>query len=131
MSEKEARELLDTVKNLTQTVDELNQTINHLTAENKLLKQKLDRMNELLLIAQRARFGQSSEKRVYVLPDSEQLRIFNEAEQAQDEKAEEPTEKTLVAAHERKKKRTNEELTKELPTKEICLDLSEDQKICS
>jgi len=53
MSEKEARELLDTVKNLTQTVDDL-------TAENKRLKQKLDRMNELLLIAQRARFGQSS-----------------------------------------------------------------------
>lgn len=124
MSEIEAKELLDTVKNQAKTIDDL-------TAENKLLKQKLDRMNELLLIAQRARFGQSSEKRGYVLPDSEQLRIFNEAEQAQDEKSEEPTEKTLVAAHERKKKRTNEELTKELPTKEICIDLPEDQKICS
>ena len=121
MSEKEARELLDTVKNLTQTVDDL-------TAENKRLKQKLERMNELLLNAQRAQFGQSSEKRSYVLPDSEQLRIFNEAEQAQNEKAEEPTEKTLVAAYERKKKRTKEELAKELPTKEICLDLSDEQK---
>ena len=79
MSETEAKELLDTVKKLNKMVDDL-------TAENKLLKQKLDRMNELLLIAQRARFGQSSEKRGCVLPDSEQLRIFNEAEQAQDEK---------------------------------------------
>ena len=100
MSEQEVQELLDTVKNLTQTVDDL-------TAENKRLKQKLERMNELLLNAQRAQFGQSSEKRSYVLPDSEQMRIFNEAEQVQDTKAEEPTEKTLVAAHERKKKRTN------------------------
>jgi hypothetical protein len=91
MSDKEAKELLDTVKNLTQTVDEL-------TAENKRLRQKLERMNELLLNAQRAQFGQSSEKRGYVLPDSEQMRIFNEAEQVQDAKAEEPTDKTLGAA---------------------------------
>ncbi len=40
----------------------------------------------------------TSEKRGYVLPDSEQIRIFNEAEQVQDAKAEEPTDKTLVAA---------------------------------
>ena len=124
MSEQEAKVLLYTVKNLTVANE-------NLTAENKRLKQKLERMNELLLNAQRAQFGQSSEKRSYVLPDSEQLRIFNEAEQAQNEKAEEPTEKTLVAAHERKKKRTKEELAKELPTKEICLDLSDEQKICS
>ena len=44
MSEIEAKELLDTVKKLNKMVDDL-------TAENKLLKQKLDRMNELLLIA--------------------------------------------------------------------------------
>ena len=124
MSEQEAKVLLDTVKNLTVANEDL-------TAENKRLKQKLERMNELLLNAQRAQFGQSSEKRSYVLPDSEQMRIFNEAEQAQDAKAEEPTEKTLVAAHERKKKRTKEELAEELPTKEICLDLSDEQKICS
>ena len=110
MFEKEARELLETVKNLTQTANEL-------TAENARLKQKLERMNELLLNAQRARFGQSSEKRGYTLPESEQLRLFNEAEREQDEKAEEPLEKTLVAAHERKK-RTNAELIKGLPIKE-------------
>ena len=42
MSEQEAKKLLDTVENLTQTVE-------YLTAENKRLKQKLERMNELLL----------------------------------------------------------------------------------
>ncbi len=124
MSDKEAKKLLDTVKNLTQTVDEL-------TAENKRLRQKLERMNELLLNAQRAQFGQSSEKRGYVLPDSEQMRIFNEAEQVQDAKVEEPTEKTLVAAHERKKKRTNKELAENLPTEEVILELPDDQLNCS
>ena len=37
MSEIEAKELLDTVKNQAKMIDDL-------TAENKLLKQKLDRM---------------------------------------------------------------------------------------
>ena len=69
-----------------------------LKKENEDLRRKLERMNELLLNAQRARFGQSSEKRSYVLPDSEQMRIFNEAEAVQDPKAPEPTEGTVVKA---------------------------------
>lgn len=55
-------------------------------------------MNELLLNAQRARFGSSSEKQDYVMPN--QVGIFNEAEVEQDPKAPEPTEeKILVPAH--------------------------------
>ena len=41
----------------------LRDSVQALTAENEELKRKLERMNELLLNAQRARFGQSSEKR--------------------------------------------------------------------
>ena len=52
------------------------------------LRRKLERMNELLLNAQRARFGQSSEKREYVLEDGEQLGLFNEVEA--DQQAKEP-----------------------------------------
>ena len=62
-----------------------------LQAENTALRKevaelhrKLERMNELLLNAQCAQFGQSSETRSYVLPDSEQMCIFNEAEAVQD-----------------------------------------------
>ena len=97
------------------------------------LKQKLEHMNELLLNAQRARFGQSSEKRAYVLPEEmEQLALFNEAEAEQDVKAAEPTEETFtVAAHTRKKKRTVEELAKELPVEEIVLELPAEQRLCS
>ena len=109
-----------TKQELEHKVSALEATNQSLSDENKRLREKLERMNELLLNAQRAQFGQSSEKKKFVLPDSEQLRIFNEAEQFQDVKAEEPSEKTFtVNAHERKAKRTADELTKDLPVKEV------------
>lgn len=40
----------------------LKESVQNLTAENKRLRQKLEHMNELLLNAQRARFGQSQRK---------------------------------------------------------------------
>ena len=82
-------------------------------------------MNEILLNAQRARFGQSSEKKTYVLGE-DQICLFNEAELVQDHKAEEPTEEPFaVKAHTRKKKRTIAELVKNLPVEEIVLQLPE------
>lgn len=89
-------------------------------------------MNELLLNAQWARFGQSSEKRSYVIP--EQLGMFNEAELEQDHKAPEPIEETLtVKEHQRKRKpkRNAEELTDGLLVKEVVLEFSEDEQSCS
>ena len=101
-----------------------------LKQEVEELRRKLERMNELLLNAQRARFGQSSEKRSYVIP--EQLGMFNEAEAEQDHKAPEPTEETLlVTEHKRKPKRTAEELTAGLPVKEVVLEFPEDELSCS
>ena len=50
--------------------------------EIEALKKKLDHMNEILLNAQRARFGQSSEKKSYVL-GKDQICLFNEAEKEQ------------------------------------------------
>lgn len=103
-----------------------------LRQENEQLRSKLERMNELLLNVQRARFGQSSEKRSYVMP--EQLGMFNEAEAEQDHKALEPTEETLtVKEHQRKRKpkRTVGELTAGLPVKEVVLELPEEQLACS
>ena len=108
-----------------------------LQAENEALKkevatlrQKLERMNELLLNAQRARFGQSSEKRTYVLAGGEQLRLFNEVEAVQNPKEAEPTQETLVKAHPRKPKRTIDELTEGLPVEKIVLELSGEEQFC-
>ena len=112
-------------------VAELQTTIRQQQAEIDNLKKKLDHMNEILLNAQRARFGQSSEKKTYVLSE-DQICLFNEAEQVQDHKAEEPTEETFtVKAHARKKKRTIAELAKNLPVEEIILQLPESKLNCS
>lgn len=59
----------------------LEETILKQKTEIAELKRRLERMNEVFANAQRARFGQSSEKNTYVL--QEQLGLFNEAEQEQ------------------------------------------------
>ena len=112
-------------------VAELQTMIQQQQAEIDELKKKLDHMNEILLNAQRARFGQSSEKKTYVL-NEDQLSLFNETELVENHKAEEPTEETFtVKAHARKKKRTIDELTKNLPVEEIILELPESRLSCS
>ena len=94
------------------------------------LKRKLEHMTEVFANAQRARFGQSSEKASYVM-NEDQICLFNEAEKVQDHKAEEPDEETFtVKAHTRKKKRTLEEIMKGLPQEEILLELPAGQLTC-
>lgn len=93
--------------------------------------QRMERMNELLLNAQWARFGRSSEKRDYVMLN--QLGMFNEAETEQDHKAPEPTEDTIVVKeHQRKRKPKciSDELLEGLTVQEVVLVLPEDQQNC-
>lgn len=56
----------------------LEETILKQKTEIAELKRRLERMNEVFANAQRARFGQSSEKNTYVL--QEQLGLCNEEE---------------------------------------------------
>ena len=110
-----------TAAEVAELIRPLADSVELLQKENAELKRKLEHMNEILANAQRARFGQSSEKKTYVLSE-DQMSLFNEAEICQDSKAEEPTEETLtVKAHARKKKRTIDELAKNLPVEEIVL----------
>ena len=107
----------------------LEETILKQKAEIDELKRKLEHMNEVFANAQRARFGQSSEKNTYVL--QEQTSLFNEAESSQDHKAEEPKPEIIfVEAHERKKKRSQAEMLKHLPEEEVLLEIPEDQLVC-
>ena len=109
----------------------LEETIRKQETEIAELKRKLEHMNEVFANAQRARFGQSSEKETYVL-GKDQLSLFDEAESAQDHKAEDPTPDTiLVAGHERKKKRTQAQMLNHLPEEEVLLEIPEEQRICS
>ena len=108
----------------------LENKIQEQQAQIEELKRRLEHMNEVFANAQRARFGQSSEKQNYVL-GKDQLSLFNEAEKEQDHKAEEPTPDTiLIPAHERKKKRSQAEMLNHLPEEEVLLEIPEDERIC-
>jgi len=99
--------------------------------ENRLEKQQaqIDRLTELLLLAQKARFGSSSEKAKYVLSDDyKQDSLFNEAEVCANENEPEPA---IVERHTRKPKRTKEELAKDLPVREVVIDIPEDERECN
>ena len=93
------------------------------------LEAQIDRLTELLRLAQKARFGSSSEKTKYIMEDGiEQVAVFNEAEVYADEKAPEPV---IVKQHERQPKRTKEELAKDLPVKEVIIDIPEEERVCN
>ena len=99
--------------------------------ENRLDKQQaqIDRLTELLLLAQKARFGASSEKAKYILSDdNEQQSLFNEAEAYANENEPEPV---IVGRHSRKPKRTKEELAKDLPVQEVVIDIPESERVCN
>ena len=109
----------------------LEDTILKQKEEMEDLKRKLEHMTEVFANAQRARFGQSSEKASYVMSE-DQISLFNEAEKSQNHKAEEPTEETFtVKAHARKKKRTLEEIMKDIPKVEVLMELPEEQLHCN
>ena len=86
---------------LENTIKEQQSQIQSQQTQIDDLKRKLEHMNEILANAQRARFGQSSEQKSYVL-GKDQICLFNEAEGVQSHQAEEPKPDTiLVEAHER------------------------------
>ena len=100
--------------------------------DNKIEKQQdtiekqqntIDHLNEVISKYKKMVFGKKSEKKTYVFP--EQLSLFNEAETEENAKAPEPTEQTIVKAHTRNKKRTQEERFGELPHEEVILELED------
>ena len=92
--------------------------------KDEQIQQQAERISELeqmLLNAQRARFGQRSEKSKYVLDAGfEQLSMFEKDEQSKPEavnedESPEDTGEIEVAGHTRKRRRTHEELFGNLP----------------
>ncbi len=108
---------------LVQQIASLQATIDRLTA---LLEEK----NQIILNQNRARFGQSSEKRTYLLSDG-QMCLFDQAGDGITENTsgeESHTEEITVAAHTRKSKRTFGELAANLPEEDVIVDLPEEKK---
>ena len=116
----------------------VNKQAEQLDQQAEQIRQKDERISELeqmLVNAQRARFGQQSEKRKYVLESgAEQLSMFDKDEQTRPEtgnqdESPEDTGEIEVAAHTRKRRRTHEEMFGDLPVVEETEDLPEEEKV--
>ena len=123
--------VLEQLSMLQKQIAKLQETIEKLTEDNRRKDAIIEEKNQIILNANRARFGQSSEQRKYVLSDG-QISMFEIAGDGNSEKATtNPAEeaKTIkVAGHERKAKRTMAEFAANLRVEEAIVDLPEDQK---
>lgn len=117
---------------------DLQSTITTLTSRLIKKDEEIERLNQLLLNARRARFGQSSEKSVYVLSDgARQLSLLDDPDSGQNsgdapacQACESPDKQTVqVTGHSRRKKRTKEELFASLPKETRIIDLPEEWKV--
>lgn len=102
--------------------------IRQLEEENEKLRGQIDRLEHQLSVVSKLSFGAKSEKTEY-LADG-QLSMFNEAEKESDGKDPAKEKKTVVKEHTRKPKRTREELSENLPVKEVVVPLSEAERKC-
>lgn len=92
-------------------------------------KTEIERLNQILHNFQQHRFGAHSEKTKYVMPSPEQPMLFNEPEiyrETTESETETEAIRIDVKSYRRKAKRTKEELTKDLPQKDIIYELPEE-----
>ena len=80
--------------------------------ENAELRQQLANLKKLV-------YGQKSEKTEVILENSEQLCMFNEAEENSNKEVRERERDVIVPEHKRKSKRTHEEAFENLPVEEV------------
>lgn len=98
-----------------------NRSISSVDKQNIMLSN----LNEMLVKGRKAMFGKSSEQ-LSNIDGSEQLSLFNEAEQESSAKAEEPTVETVtVNSHQRKKRLSREELPDSVEHQKIVIDLDD------
>ena len=149
---EEAKVLRIALENLQEQLSMLRKTLERLTEQNRQKDERIEELTQMLLNMQRARFGQRSEKSVYVLDDgTRQLSIFdppqgesaNVATENVDNKSEGPalaeanhgedtgedTGEIVVSDHKRRKKRTLEELCANLPVEEHVVDIPEAEQV--
>ena len=117
--------LMQQVAALQATVDRLTATIEE---KDRIIAEKI----EIIMNQNRSRFGQSSEKRTYLLCDG-QLSLFEQAgdgvtEKVAVEASSAEKQEVPVSAHTRKPKRTMEELCANVPVETIMVDLPEEEK---
>ena len=149
---EEAKVLRIALESLQQQLSMLQKTLERLTEQNRRKDERIEELTQMLLNMQRARFGQRSEKSVYVLDDgTRQLSIFDTpqgesangaTEKANTQTVEPPLAEVngredagedigeiVVSGHKRRKKRTLEELCANLPVEEHVVDIPEAEQV--
>lgn len=110
----------------------LQNTIASLQAAVERLTAALEEKNQTILNQNRARFGQSSEKSSYVLPDGQMsmFEITGDGSTVQQAEKDDPAEQKPISvpAHTRKPKRKLDELCADLPVEEVICDLPEEER---
>ena len=95
----------------------------------KTLKAENNNLMELLKLSKKKIFGASAEK---VAEAYGQITFFNEAEAEQKVLTPEPkVEEIIIPKHTRKKKRSYDEIYKDLPVEEVIYDVPDNDKICN
>ena len=102
-------------------IKELENIVADLAGEVTHLKEVVAQYKKMI-------FGQSSEKTKYMQEIPEQLNFFDEAETEANPKEKEKT--VVVEKHERKAKRTHEELIANLLVEEVVLTIPEEERSC-
>ena len=122
--------LLEQLSMLRDQIARMQATIDKLVEDNQKKDAIIEEKNQIILNANRARFGQSSKQRKYVLSDG-QLSMFEIAGDGNTGVADKPAENpkiVKVAGHERKSKRTMAEFAANLRVEEKIVDLPENEK---
>ncbi|WP_232306045.1 IS66 family transposase, partial [Pontibacillus litoralis] len=94
-----------------------------LELEKEELEAKLKWYEEQFRLSQKRQFGASSEQ------NTDQLSLFNEAEDTSNKDIEEPTVETIT--YKRKKKGQRDQKLEDLPTETIEYRLPEEEQVCS
>lgn len=108
------------------TPDELYRYCEALEQQNAQLKAQLQRLQEQLLLAQKHRFGRSSER---IVPGQLQF-VFNEVETEAKPEEKEPELETVGTYKRKKKRRSRSAVLEGVPTEQIHYTLPEEQQHC-
>lgn len=95
------------------------------------LSQRVENLTNMFLNLQKKQYGSKSEKHAVPAEEGEQLSLFNEAEEAADPQAPDPTvTETEVKAHKRKRPGCQEKLLEKTPAQEVEFELPEGERKC-
>ena len=115
-------------KQLKNIAEESRKKEEKLTSRIKTLETENGNLMELLKLSKKKMFGSSAEK---IANEYGQISFFNEAEKERTVLTPEPEiEEVVIPKHTRKKKRSYDEIYKDLPVEEVIYDITEKDKTC-